>query len=83
MHFSKALVWGISIATVTAAALPTDDTETSGLTCEFRAGDAACAAHVRTTPSQTNTTLFRTNSSTSALKRARSFSLVHRKSHSL
>jgi hypothetical protein len=83
MHFSKAIVWGISIATVTAAALPADDTETSGLTCEFRAGDAACAAHVRTRPSQTTTALVRTNNSTSALKRAKSFSLVHRESRSL
>ncbi|KAF4502721.1 Myosin light chain kinase, smooth muscle, partial [Fusarium agapanthi] len=43
MHFIKAIVWGISLAAVNAAALPADG---SGVTtCEFSGGDRACEAH--------------------------------------
>ncbi|KAJ4090453.1 hypothetical protein NW756_006826 [Fusarium oxysporum] len=43
MHFIKAVVWGISLAAVNAAAVPADG---SGVTtCEYSGGDRACEAH--------------------------------------
>lgn len=46
MHFIKAVVWGISLAAVNAAAVPADG---SGVTtCEYSGGDRACEAHVST-----------------------------------
>ncbi|KAF4959165.1 hypothetical protein FGADI_1905, partial [Fusarium gaditjirri] len=43
MHFIKAVVWGISLAAVNAAALPADGSTVT--TCEFSGGDRACEAH--------------------------------------